>query len=89
MKVEYNELLTKVESLAKEGVGWYKNAIQAGLHIKEELQKESIILFKGSQNELYLEEAIKFLLENSNDSKLLCRQEEFWMGKKSEFFNVS
>lgn len=70
-------------------VEWYKNAIQAGLHIKEELQKESIILFKGSQNELYLEEAIKFLLENSNDSKLLCRQEEFWMGKKSEFFNVS
>lgn len=70
-------------------VEWYKNAIQAGLHIKEELQKESIILFKGSQNELYLEEAIKFLLENSNDAKLLCRQEEFWMEKKAQFFNFS
>ncbi len=70
-------------------VEWYKNAIQAGLHIKEELKKDSIILFKGSQNEIFLEEAIKFLLENPNDTKFLCRQDEFWMNKKSEFFDFS
>lgn len=83
--------------IAKEVVGrkgkvsrveWYKNSVQAGLHIKESLQKDSIILFKGSQNEIYLEEAIKFLLENANDVKLLPRQDEFWMRKKADFFNI-
>ena len=69
-------------------VEWYKNAVQAGLHMKEELPKDAIILVKGSQNTLYLEEAIKFLLENQNDVKFLTRQEDFWLKTKQEFFSI-
>jgi len=80
------------ESMGKKGktqkVEWYKNAIQAGLHIKEEMPENSIILVKGSQNTIYLEEAIKFLLENQADVKRLTRQEDFWMKTKQEFFNI-
>ena len=80
------------EKLGKKGctskVEWYKNAIQAGLHIKEEMPENALILVKGSQNTLYLEEAIKFLLENQSDTKSLTRQEEYWMKIKQDFFSV-
>ena len=80
------------ETLGKKGktkkAEWYKNAIQAGLHIKEEMPSEAIVLVKGSQNTLYLEEAIKFLLENPSDSKNLTRQEDYWMKTKQDFFSV-
>lgn len=69
-------------------VAWYKNAIQLGLHLKEDLADNSIILFKGSQNEIFLEEAVKFLLLNPNDTKLLARQDEYWMRLKQEYFSV-
>jgi UDP-N-acetylmuramoyl-tripeptide--D-alanyl-D-alanine ligase len=69
-------------------VEWYKNAIQLGLHLKEELTDNSIILFKGSQNEIFLEEAVKFLLLNPNDTKYLARQDEYWMRLKQEHFSV-
>lgn len=67
---------------------WYKNAIQAGLHLKEELLKDSIVLVKGSQNTIFLEEAVKFILQNQSDVKNLARQEDYWMKYKQEFFSV-
>jgi UDP-N-acetylmuramyl pentapeptide synthase len=80
------------ETLGKQGktqkVEWYKNAIQAGLHLKEQLPAEAILLIKGSQNTLYLEEAIKFLLENQTDVRRLTRQDEYWMKTKQEYFNI-
>lgn len=69
-------------------VEWYKNAIQAGLHMKEELPRDAIVLVKGSQNTLYLEEAVKFLLENQNNVKDLTRQEDFWLKTKQNFFSI-
>lgn len=45
-----------------------------------------MILFKGSQNTIFLEESLKPLLKDLNDVKKLCRQDEFWMEKKKEFF---
>ncbi len=71
-----------------QNVVWYKNAVQAGLHLKEELPQDAIILVKGSQNTLYLEEAIKFMLDNSADVKYLTRQENFWLNTKQNFFSV-
>lgn len=69
-------------------VEWYKNAVQLGLHLKEQLPKDAIVLVKGSQNEIFLEEAIKFILEDNNDIKQLTRQSEFWLKKKKEFFSL-
>lgn len=79
--------LGKKKNITKR-VDWYKNAVQLGLHIKEDLPTNSIILFKGSQNEIFLEEAIKFLLQNANDAKNLTRQDDYWMSVKKEFFSV-
>jgi len=66
-----------------------KNSVQLGLHLKESLPENAIILFKGSQNEIFLEEAIKFILENQTDEKKLCRQSEYWKNKKSSYFNLN
>lgn len=66
-----------------------KNSVQLGLHLKESLPENAIILFKGSQNEIFLEEAIKFILENQSDEKKLCRQSEYWKSVKAQFFNQS
>jgi len=68
-------------------VDWFKNSTQLGLHLKENIQPEAIILFKGSQNEIFLEEAVKFILKNPQDEKKLCRQTAFWKNVKSSYFN--
>lgn len=69
-------------------VEWFKNAVQAGLYLKENVTPGSIILVKGSQNTIYLEEAIKFLLKNPSDVRNLTRQEEYWIKEKQAFFNI-
>lgn len=66
----------------------FKSPIQLGLHVKNEIPKGAIILIKGSQNEIFLEEAIKFLLLNPLDAKDLCRQDEYWQNAKASYFAV-
>ena len=45
-----------------------------------------IILFKWSQNTIFLEEAVKQVLANKEDSKHLTRQSDRWMQKKSYLY---
>lgn len=46
-------------------------------------QKElALVLFKGSQNTIFLEEAVKQVLRSPEDEKNLCRQEWRWLKKK-------
>ena len=42
-----------------------------------------IILFKGSQNTIFLEEAVKRFLKNSADIQHLTRQSDWWLKKKN------
>jgi UDP-N-acetylmuramoyl-tripeptide--D-alanyl-D-alanine ligase len=49
--------------------------------------KKYIILVKWSQNTIYLEEAIKELLQNSDNVDQLCRQSDRWMIKKKQWFD--
>lgn len=54
--------------------------------LKEKSSKNTVILvFKWSQNTIFLEESVKYFLKNKQDEELLTRQSEFWMKKKSEF----
>jgi UDP-N-acetylmuramyl pentapeptide synthase len=54
--------------------------------LKENSDKNPILLvFKWSQNTIFLEESVKYFLKNKEDEKLLTRQSEFWMKKKAEF----
>ena len=65
---------------------WFKTAIEVGDYLRKTLPYQSIILVKGSQNEIFLEEAVKKILKNKSDAKKLCRQNDFWINKKKEFF---
>ena len=60
------------------------------MKLKTYLSKHSdekyIILFKGSQNTIYTEEALAELLPKSEHKKL-PRQEKYWKQKKEMFFN--
>ncbi len=66
---------------------WYETSKRAAEKLLENLPDKSIILVKGSQNKIYLEEAVKLLLADPKDIKRLCRQSSYWMRVKSEYFN--
>lgn len=55
---------------------------EAGQYLKKNTPKYAIVLFKGSQNTIFLEEAVKYVLKNTKDSEHLPRQEEYWLQKK-------
>lgn len=84
-----------VDELRKFGVADVKfdhvvTSRQATDIIKAYLKKHDghkyIILFKGSQNTIFLEETVKWLLKNEEDVKKLGRQSKSWMKVKEEFF---
>lgn len=53
--------------------------------VKNKLQ-DTAVLFKGSQNGVFLEEAIKSVLANQDDSNKLVRQSDAWLKKKQKQF---
>jgi UDP-N-acetylmuramyl pentapeptide synthase len=58
-------------------------------HVRKELlksKKKQLIIWKGSQNTIFLEEAVKLLLKNNEDVFNLTRQSDWWMNKKMKFF---
>lgn len=60
---------------------------QASDYLNNIIKGNEVILIKGSQNTIYLEELIKPLLVNSSDSKLLCRQSKYWLKLKDKYKN--
>ncbi len=60
---------------------WFPSVLElndALMHIPH----RSLLLFKGSQGNLWLEESIKLLLKNKGDISRLCRQNAFWQRVK-------
>lgn len=64
----------------------FKNAIQAGAFAHSVLDKGALVLAKGSQGDVYAEEAVKILLHDQTDVSKLVRQSPAWMATKEEFF---
>lgn len=67
----------------------FKNSRLLWKYLKDYLEKSDdkyIILFKWSQNTIFLEEAIKEVLKDKNDILKLVRQDEIFMNKKERFF---
>lgn len=58
---------------------WFEDSKAAGNYLKKNLPNNSVILVKGSQNTIFLEEAIKYILKNKEDEKKLCRQNSSWL----------
>jgi UDP-N-acetylmuramyl pentapeptide synthase len=50
------------------------------------LLKNTTVLVKGSQNTIYLEEAVASILRDQADRAKLCRQETYWVKIKDAFF---
>jgi UDP-N-acetylmuramoyl-tripeptide--D-alanyl-D-alanine ligase len=63
-------------------IKWFKNSNEIGRYLKDHILNNSIILVKGSQNKIFTEEAIKYLLINNRDIKNLPRQNDFWLNIK-------
>ena len=64
----------------------FKYPKHAGEYVEEKAKNGAAILFKGSQNGVYAEEALKVMLKNPEDSKKLVRQSKLWMKKKHDCF---
>lgn len=57
----------------------YSDSVQAGKAVRQFIHEDHhhwLIIVKGSQNTIFLEEAVKILLAHPEDSLLLCRQED-------------
>lgn len=65
----------------------FKNALLAGAFVRSVLEDNSVVLFKGSQGGIYLEEAIKVVLHSTDDESQLVRQSPDWMVRKNKFFS--
>lgn len=64
----------------------FKNAVQAGAFAHSVMTQGALILVKGSQGNVYAEEAVKILLLDQNDASKLVRQSPAWMATKEQFF---
>ena len=66
----------------------FSSSKKAWLYLKGLLEKSKnkyLILFKWSQNTIFIEEALKEVLLNRLDEKKLVRQDKSWMKKKKLF----
>lgn len=62
----------------------FLNPKLAGEYVEEHAVKSAVILYKGSQNGVFAEEALKCMLENRADSEKLVRQSKLWMNQKKD-----
>lgn len=62
-----------------------KNAIEAGEFVRSVTGPGSVILVKGSQNGIFLEECTKVLCDMTEDVKLV-RQSQYWLRIKDKYF---
>lgn len=66
----------------------FASSIDAGHFVSTILTSDSVVLVKGSQGGIYLEESIKPLLKNSSDVSKLVRQSSSWKKQKEEFYRT-
>ena len=64
---------------------WFNNSLEAGLYIKDNCQSNWVLYAKGSQDKIFVEEAIKPVLSWKN-RKRLPRQSRYWMKIKRAYF---
>ncbi|WKZ29942.1 MAG: cyanophycin synthetase [Candidatus Dojkabacteria bacterium] len=70
-----------------ENLFWFKNGKQLSYHIKNMIEENDVILFEGSQNEVFLEFAVEQLLANQDPSYVagvLPRMRSDWKKIKSQ-----
>jgi len=64
-----------------------RNALEAGAFVHKVMERGAVILFKGSQGNVYLEEAIKVVLHATEEESQLVRQSPEWLKQKEAYFS--
>lgn len=65
----------------------FMSPYDAGAFVHSVMEKNAVILAKGSQNGVFTEEAIKILLHSTDDEAQLVRQSPHWLAIKQEQFS--
>jgi UDP-N-acetylmuramoyl-tripeptide--D-alanyl-D-alanine ligase len=65
----------------------FKSPLEAGAFVHKVMEPGALILFKGSQGNVYLEEAVKIVLHSTEEESKLVRQSPQWMAIKQKFFD--
>lgn len=65
----------------------FESPYAAGRYLRDVIQPNAAVLLKGSQNGVFAEEALKYLLADKNDQAMLVRQSSSWLNKKKEQFD--
>lgn len=76
----------KLEHKLNQTIFIFDDAITAGKFLRDRLQPDDAVLLKGPFGGYYVEECTKQLLANTDDSKKLTRQSDFWIRKKAKHF---
>lgn len=65
----------------------FVSAIDAGSFAHSVLEEHAVVIVKGSQGNVYAEEAVKILLHDTADDHKLVRQSAAWLKTKNDFFS--
>jgi UDP-N-acetylmuramoyl-tripeptide--D-alanyl-D-alanine ligase len=83
--VANNYLAPEYEKLNKKSVQKFISSKEAGEYVNSIIKEGDVILFKGSQNTIFMEEAVKQVMAKSKEAdRLLVRQSKMWEDKKRE-----
>lgn len=89
----WEEIMPLHEAITVQSFEWelnlFKKSNEAWKSLKKYLEntdEKYVILFKWSQNTIFTEEALKEVLLNKSDEKILVRQSKDWLDKKNKFF---
>ncbi len=74
--------------LPKTASAWYKDSRALGDYLRTHLPREAIVLIKGSQNTIFLEETVVRLLNNPQDATRVCRMDAGWQQIKNRYFST-
>ncbi len=61
----------------------FDNFWEAGKFLQTIIKKGDVILFKGSQNTIFLEGAVEMCLKNKSDISKLCRRGTYWDNQRN------
>lgn len=65
----------------------FASALDAGAFVHKVLEDKAVVLAKGSQGDIYTEEALKMLLHETHEDHELVRQSPKWLEEKNKFFS--
>ncbi len=65
----------------------FRSAIDAGGFVHGVIEDGAVVLAKGSQGEVYAEEALKIILHETHEDHELVRQSPAWIKTKQAFFS--